>query len=354
MKHLISVAIIEKDVNEDILPTWEYPELDVELEEILLARSNLHQETIPIRFSFSRYKNEWIYVYVNIRNPNSKTLQDILAFSLCVISTDFNPEKYIALCKIMSDLYVSTGDPLKVLECWLRVFARGSYSGGEIGDFSASDYDERNAYLATSIKDVIRMFRQEIIFVWAALMMKKRIVVYSDKLGILLKVIRAFPLLVWHRQSWAILRPYVTLSPNEISDLRTTAVYCAGFVDESISIREDLFDIFVNVNNRSISVASHSKGDFLMTSIHKDVCEFMLKSVEAGNISDQEVIKGLAFKIKDLLSKIETLKSSHEDGSYVDWKTLQNTKLPPNVDHFLYSIATAEGMTRPSMESHVK
>lgn len=40
-------------------------------------------------------------------------------------------------------------------------------------------------------------------------MMKKRIIVYSEKLGLLLKLIRAFPLFSFHRQDWDILRPYV-------------------------------------------------------------------------------------------------------------------------------------------------
>lgn len=32
----------------------------------------------------------------------------------------------------------------------------------------------------------------------------------------------------------------------EISDLKSTGVYCAGFTDESIRAREDLYDIFVD------------------------------------------------------------------------------------------------------------
>lgn len=39
--------------------------------------------------------------------------------------------------------------------------------------------------------------------------MKKRIVVYSEKLSLVLRVIRALPLFAFHRQDWDILRPYV-------------------------------------------------------------------------------------------------------------------------------------------------
>jgi hypothetical protein len=55
----------------------------------------------------------------------------------------------------------------------------------------------------------------------------------------------------------------------------------------------------------------------------------------------------LALKTKELLSKLESLKVDHPDGnSYIDLQTLSNTKLPPNMDRFLYAIATAEGMTK--------
>ena len=52
-------------------------------------------------------------------------------------------------------------------------------------------------------------------------------------------------------------------------------------------------------------------------------------------------------KTKELLGKIEQLKTEHEDGnSYVDLQTLENTKLPANMDRFLYAVAAAEGMTK--------
>lgn len=57
---------------------------------------------------------------------------------------------------------------------------------------------------------------------------------------------RAFPTLVWHRQSWQILRPFMTLSTYEIEDLKSANVYCAGFTDETVKEREDLYDLLVD------------------------------------------------------------------------------------------------------------
>jgi len=223
---------------------------------------------------------------------------------------------------------------------------KGAFNGGQLGTFSAADYDQRKSYLVTSLKDIVRLFGEEIVLVWSALMMKKRIVLYSEKLGMLLKLIRGFPLLVWHRQNWGILRPYMTLAEQEIADLKAVGVYCAGFKDDSVRDREDIYDILVDVSNRSVSLASHAKADFALTSIHKDIAEFLVTSAEDPNVSDQEIIKGLAVKTKDLLSKLERLKTENEDGTYIDYNTLKNTKLPANMDRFLYAVATAEGMTK--------
>jgi len=46
------------------------------------------------------------------------------------------------------------------------------------------------------------------------------------------------------------------------------------------------------------------------------------------------------------LSKLETLKTEHDDGQYIDQSGLGQAKLPPKLERFLYSVAAAEGMTK--------
>lgn len=71
------------------------------------------------------------------------------------------------------------------------------------------------------LADVTKLFGPEMVLLWSALLMKKRVVVYSEKLTVLLRVIRALPLLVSYRQNWSILRPLVTLQGDlEIADLK--------------------------------------------------------------------------------------------------------------------------------------
>lgn len=57
-------------------------------------------------------------------------------------------------------------------------------------------------------KDIIKIFGIEIILLWTALMMKKRVVVYCDKSSTLLRVIRSFPLFIWHRRDDDLLYPF--------------------------------------------------------------------------------------------------------------------------------------------------
>jgi hypothetical protein len=120
------------------------------------------------------------------------------------------------------------------------------------------------------------MFGMEIILLWTAMLTQKRVVVFAEKLVLLLRIIRfrllsfflidillsnitlltslfiiklkyrAFPLFVWHRQNWNILRPYVKLAEQDLTDLRSAGVYVAGFTDPSVKKREELYDILVD------------------------------------------------------------------------------------------------------------
>lgn len=57
---------------------------------------------------------------------------------------------------------------------------------------------------------------------------------------------RALPVLVWHRQNWSIVHPYVHLEDNEIEGLKSQVTYVAGFTDASSENKTELYDLFVN------------------------------------------------------------------------------------------------------------
>ncbi len=52
--------------------------------------------------------------------------------------------------------------------------------------------------------------------------------------------------MVWHRQNWSIVHPYVHLEDDELERLTTSITYVAGFTDASVESRTELYDLFVN------------------------------------------------------------------------------------------------------------
>ena len=72
--------------------------------------------------------------------------------SLVLTTKDFNPEKYFSLAKILSRLYMRTGSAAKMLESYLSVMTKGVCNGEENGQFALRDFDNRQAYIVTSVK----------------------------------------------------------------------------------------------------------------------------------------------------------------------------------------------------------
>uniref|UniRef100_A0A7S4I0E9 UDENN domain-containing protein n=1 Tax=Vannella robusta TaxID=1487602 RepID=A0A7S4I0E9_9EUKA len=225
LSSILALGIIERDTNSDVMLTWSYPIIDAEVEKVLLSRANLAGDFVP--FTFSKFNNQWIYIVSTPveheeEEPTDEEEEDKLsndtgkeysgplgrveAFSICMLCKDYNPEMYATLCKLFVDVYKKTGTPINVLQGFLRVL-----TSGKVGDFDQEDFPARDALLATSIKDIIKIFGIEIILLWTALMMKKRVVVYCDKSSTLLRVIRSFPLFIWHRRDWDLLHPFTNM-----------------------------------------------------------------------------------------------------------------------------------------------
>ena len=51
-----------------------------------------------------------------------------------------------------------------------------------------------------------------------------------------------------HRGNWNILYPFLSLAKNELDDLTKVPSWIAGFTDDAIRDREDLWDILVDGN----------------------------------------------------------------------------------------------------------
>ena len=59
--------------------------------------------------------------------------------------------------------------------------------------------------------------------------------------------IRTIPQLVWHRQNWDILYPWVDSSDQmDLQSLTSNSYYVAGFTDASVENQTELYDVFAN------------------------------------------------------------------------------------------------------------
>jgi len=275
-----------------------------------------------------------------VNKANSKTTRA----AICVLYAVFNPAKFSSLLNIFGQMYLEELSPLPVLQAFLNIFTTGK-TESKYGNFIEKDWDDRRSMISP-VKRIFELFGIETILIWVAVLTKKRIFVYCDKLDDLQAIIRSLPLLgAWHRQNWDLLRPLVNLNETELADLKDTPVFIAGFTDESCANQKELFDLFIDVSSKSCTISESARGDFALAKFHKELITGFLKS--AAEETDQAIIKTIALKTKDLLGNLETFKGDHPDGKYVTMDDLHGMKLPANMDRFLFNVALAEGWTSP-------
>jgi hypothetical protein len=348
---LLGLTLLEKDTNGDVMLTWNYltfasgPEYETLIKSHSLISNGTRNQ------SFSKFKDKWIYMITQDgleRNPR------VVYFTLTLFATEFNPEKYFALSELLVKIYQKTNNPALMLNCFLDVTTTTQNeskdeSGAVIGSFNGADYNNNNHLLASPLLEVVKMFEANAWMIWIALLMKKRIVIYSESLPNLQKFIRALPLFVLHRQDWSLLRPFVIMENDfEIADLKATGVFVAGFVAPQIKTKEDFYDLFIDLTAQEITIPSHAEDDFSQTPFHQECIKLLTSAIEAEGITDQKLIKAIKTKTTELISKLNQLKTQNEgdDKPYVSYSSLSNRGLNPSVENFLYAVASAEGMTK--------
>ncbi|XP_076467298.1 DENN domain-containing protein 10-like [Babylonia areolata] len=349
---LIGAGLIEKDTNGDVIWAWSYPSVTAEQREFLLLKSGLGSENaIPVNYLYCQWRQVWYYILRTDVSGGSESghLSKVTDIALVLISRDFNPEKYETLCLIFLRQYKQTGNPTSMLEGYLSVVTRGTCANGENGKFSSGDYDKKQAYSKVCLKDIIQTFGVETILLYTAMLLKKRVLVYCPphSLGQLLEYTRSLPALVWHRQNWSMVYPYVHLSEPEAEDLVSVSHFVAGVTEAAAEGRLDLYDLFVNTPNSQISVAPHAKESFAMGRLHKDIATAMVQLAEEEDSTDQDIIKTVASKTRELLNNLKSLATTGENGQLsLSLETLRARKMPPATENFLFSLAACEGFVQ--------
>ncbi|KAM4636128.1 DENN domain-containing protein 10 [Discoglossus pictus] len=343
---LLSVGLIEKDTNEDTLWVWCYPTITEELRELLLRKCCLREEKQPLRtFLYGQYKRTWFYI-TSMQVEGGSVLEKITHFCVVLTAKDFNPEKYAAFSRILCRIYLKQGSPVPMMESYVSVLTKGACRSEENGMFLCRDYDQRKAFLSSSIKDVISQFGMETIILYTALMLKKRIVVYHPRVEALQEFTRALPAFVWHRQDWSIVHPYVHLTQEEIEALKNCTGYIAGFHDPDVSTRIDLYDVYVNLAESSITVSPSAKEALTLGKLHKDIGLLIVQSAEDPETSDSQVIKDICGKTREILSTLASFAeaTNEKEKPTINVEHLRQKRFPPATENFLFHLAAAEQM----------
>lgn len=299
----LSVALIEHDVNGDDLCVWSYPSVSATIQAVCVQRCGSEGQQTP--FIYFKLKNEWIYA---LTMPTLKdVLPDIENASVCIICRTFNPEKYYALCQILIEQYIGTGDPTKLLEGFLSVHTTGNFSN-LAGTFDMTAYKDTDAYTRVSIlSELNAMLGVDMVLLWNAVLLKKRIlIVSSEDSGKLFSAVRSLPQLVWHRQDWSMLRPLVRAEEPHLEDLQTCGVFIAGTFDTALAAKSELYDVVLSLDERRVHVSKHAQQELKMCSVHREVATLLAEAAEK-KINDSQIIKIISTKTVEVLTHLKGL-----------------------------------------------
>ncbi|XP_053548645.1 DENN domain-containing protein 10 isoform X2 [Bombina bombina] len=233
-----------------------------------------------------------------------------------------------------------------MMESYISVLTKGACRSEENGMFLCRDYDQRKAFLSSSVKDVVSQFGMETIILYTAVMLKKRIVVYHPKLEALQEFTRTLPAFAWHRQDWSIVLPYVHQNQEEIEALKNCTGYVAGFHDPDVSNRPDLYDVYVNLSESNITVSPGAKEALTLGKLHKDIGQLILQSAEDPETSDSQIIKDICGKTREILATLRSFAEASNDHEKpaINTELLRQKRFPPATENFLFHLGAAEQM----------
>nr|XP_018668351.1 protein FAM45A [Ciona intestinalis] len=343
---LRAVGIVEKDQDNGLMWTWTYPSLTQDEKQYALSKCCLSWNEKPdaskiIPFVFSHYMKQWYYIFTAA--PSEPTpLKSVAYFSIVLLASDFNPEKYAVLTRILSKFYEESGNPVRILEQYLMIVTKGLCHSNSNGVFKVQSFSQEKAYTAASLKDVINVFEIQSIILYTAILLKKKVLVYHNKLELLLEITRALPAFVWHRQDWNCLYPWVHDKEQELTALLKLPHFIVGTTEEDLLKQED-YDIYANVPAKTITVSPHAKESLTMGKLHKDIAKKMLEICENESSSNKQLIMGIDEKTTELLDKLRSLGSETGAGkTIIKPEDVRSKNFHTTTTGFLINLAISE------------
>lgn len=135
---IVSLAIAERDLNGDVMVTWSYPATSKPLDDEIQQRPGLQVEGAEEEDETWSFHNTWMYTHTVTNRVKSEILPQTVALSISIQAKDYDPDKYACLCKILANVYISSGNPLRLLEGFLSVFTLGKF-----GSFDTAHFDSK-------------------------------------------------------------------------------------------------------------------------------------------------------------------------------------------------------------------
>jgi hypothetical protein len=332
-----SVALVEHDIYGGLLCTWTYPGVSSNIQALCIKRCT-GDNIAP--FFYLKYKSDWIYV---LTLASSQSVDpNLSSVSLCLITKSFNPEKFRSMLDILIYQHVSTGDPSRILEGYLSIFTTGSFTNSR-GSFKASSFNDSEALRANcKLREIVNIFESDGVILWNAVLLKKRILIYADNVSKVLDIVRYLPCFALHRADTNTLRPLVTSDAEHVEDLQAAGVYIAGTTDDSLLLRNDLFDVIASVPNRRVNISESSADDMRMGALHRDILNIMIPCDGSANtLSDQELVDAISQKT---FVAVERLRSMRQDSKEATEEAISSMVKNEVTSRWLTRLATAEGI----------
>ena len=104
-----------------------------------------------------------------------------------------------------------------------------------------------------------------------------------------------------------------------------------------------MYDVFVDLSSRSVTIAEHAAADMKLSSLHKDMATLFTQAcdqaADSGAAGDQQVIKAVARKCMEVIGQLKKL--GGDDG--VTMEKMPDS-MKPSLKRFLFNFAAAEDL----------
>ncbi|KAA0152883.1 hypothetical protein FNF28_06990 [Cafeteria roenbergensis] len=200
------VAWAEQDLAGEWTVVWSFPGPSSREAECLIAARSPDVDG-PC---FSRVGDDWCYsAPVAYAAPRERGRA---AGAVHLIASEFHPERWLSLAAHVAGLAEADPSPMPMQRAYLEAVTSGEVAGAD-GPAWRSDATADGAALmeASRLGAVCRILGRDLPVVWAALLLRRRVVFYAGSAADVCQACRAMPLLVAHRgrREWERLRPLV-------------------------------------------------------------------------------------------------------------------------------------------------